>query len=208
MGRRLDPELYTDLRGYAIRINQGRVYFFNSEGILKSVSVEEASMMELNDLYRKSITGPLMLRRSYFIAGFNNKNAFKSAASRMREGKNIKHFQKLAIEECDRQSSKPHKGTEPTYDNSFILDIHEPRVSHRKDYDLISVRVVINPDYQSDITESSLEEAGVQIKDLIYKAQDLLTKHVPKLKGWSPWEVPNPTEVTLTDDHVLLKFKV
>ena len=208
MGRRLDPELYTDLRGYAIRIHQGRVYFFNSDRILKSVSVEEASMMELKDLYRKSFSGPLMLKRSFFIAGFNNKNAFKSAAARMREGMNIDQYHKFAFEECNRQSSKPHKAIEPTHGNAFILDIHEPRVSRRKGYDLISVRVIINPDYQSDITESSLEEAGVQIKDLIYKTQDLLTKHVPKLSGWKPWEVPNPTEVTLTNDHVLLKFKV
>lgn len=208
MGRRQDPELTTDLRGYAIRIYQHRVYYFNSDGILKSCSTEEANVMELKDLFRKSITGPFMLRRSFFVAGFNNKNAFKSAATRMREGKSIEDFCKMAIEECTRQSTKPHKDSEPVHRSDFIIDIHEPTVVHRKNYDVITIKIITNPDYQSDCTESSLEEAGVQIKNLIYKTQDILTQHIPFFKGWKPWEVPEPTEVILHEDNVLLKFKV
>ena len=205
MGSKFRPKDSTDLRGYAIRISQGEVLFFNSEGILKSCSLKEAESMELQDLYRKSITGPWMLKRSYKVAGYNNKNAFKSAAARMRVGNTISDFYRYAKIECERQSSKPHKVVWTPEKYQFILDVHEPKVYRKKHYMRITVKFKINPTVVEGITPvaramKDLETFVRKAKEQLYLVEDFKETPFEKL--------PEPCGLRAVSEEIVFEFRV
>ena len=193
----------TDLRGYAIRINQGQVFFFNSDGVLTSCSIKEAEFMNLTDLYRKSINGPWMLRRSYTISGFNNKNAFKTAAAKMRVGKNMSDFYHEAVLECFRQSTKPHKDIINTHtDHTFILDILTPKVKHTKKRVKVTVRFITNPNYNGNMSI----EKFIEDNEMIYATAKRQLMNVDEFKGVPFHELPEPTGVSIVSGSIVLTF--
>lgn len=192
----------TDLRGYAIRISEGRVFYFNSEGTLKSCPVEEAELMHLHDLYRKSPFGPLMLHRSYTVSGMNNKNAFKSAAKKMHEGCTMSDFFYAAYEECIRQSTKPHKAAAAPKKSKFILDVYPPKVIRKKNSMRITVKFIINSNYPE---ADPIEESVQRMDDFISQAKrKLLT--LEEFEGISFDELPNASGISMNMGSVVVEF--
>lgn len=204
MANKFSPGYTTDLRGYAIRILQGRVLYFNSDGIIKSCSIEEGLMMQLHDLCKKSITSPAILKRSFTVSGYNNKNAFKSAAAKMREGKTISDFCHEAILECERQSTKPHRDLFSANTEKLILDVHLPNVYRKKNYVRITVKFKINPNLEGG---NSIHEAMRKIESFVDEAKHQLYL-VDGFEDIPFADLPNPTGIRINSEDVVIEFKV
>ena len=204
MGNKFSPGYTTDLRGYAIRILQGQVLYFNSEGVLKRCSIEDGFMMKLHDLYRKSITSPAVLKRSSIGSGYNNKNAFKSAAAKMHEGKTIRDFCSEAVAECKRQSTKPHKDSRPKNSQKLVLDVHLPNVYRKKKHIRVTIQFDLNPNFKGG---NSIYEAMRKIEYLTDEAQKRLYL-VEELKDTPLSDLPRPSGIRLTPEELVVEFKV
>lgn len=204
MGKKSNQGESTDLRGYAIRINQGRIFYFNSIGVLVSVPLKEAEMMEIRDLYRNNENGPWMVRRSFVVSGYNNKNAFKSAAAKMREGNTISEFQSIALSECMRQSSKPHKEVDKPDTKQFVLDVHLPKVFKSKNHTYIKILFVIDKNPKGT---TSVAKAASNADYFIKEAKKRLSQ-VEELKGMSFDEYPKPYTLRITPGQVVVEFKI
>lgn len=204
MPNKFSPGYTTDLRGYAIRILQGRVLYFSLEGIIKSCSIEEAFEMQLKDIYRKSIKGPAYLKRSYTICGYQNKNAFKSTAAKMREGKTISDFCHEALLECERQSTKPHRNLYAVNTEKLILDVHLPNVSRKKNYVRITVKFKINPNLECG---NSIHEAMRKIESFVDEAKHQLYL-VDGFEDIPFADLPSPTGIRINPEEVVIEFKV
>lgn len=195
----------TDLRGYAIRILNGNVFYFNSNGVMDCCPIEDGFIMQLKDLYRKSITSPAMLKRSYSISGYNNKNAFKSAATQMRVGKTISDFCQIALVECERQSTKPFKTIWNPESQKFLLDTHLPSVTYKKDYIRITVRFKINPKKRDGYT--SVARAMQEISYFADKAKSQLSL-VEECKDIPFAKLPDPSRVSIDPENVVFEFRI
>ena len=204
MGKKSNQGESTDLRGYAIRINQGRVFYFNSSGILVSVPLKEAEMMEIRDLYRNNENGPWMVRRSFVVEGYNNKNAFKSAAAKMREGNKIPEFQAVALSECKRQSTKPHNVVEKPKSKQFVLDVHLPKVYKSRNHTYIKILFVIDKNPKGT---SSVAKAASNAEYFIKEAKKRLSQ-VEELKGMPFEDLPKPYTIRIIPGQVVVEFKI
>lgn len=193
----------TDLRGYAIRVADGRVFFFNSQGILTSLPISDAEFMELKDLKRTSTFGPLTVKRSYTVYGLNNRNAFKSAAADAVLGCTMEEFYEMAYQECLRQSTKPHQ-PKAKKTRKFILQVCDPKVIRSKEGMRITVKFLINSNY----TEGDpIEEAIARMDDFIRMAKHELTK-LDEFKDVPFDELPNSEGISINRGSFVVKFQV
>ena len=204
MGKKKRPKQETtDLRGYAIRVADGRVFFFNSQGILTSLPIDDAEFMELKDLKRTSTFGPLTVKRSYTVYGLNNRNAFKSAAADAILGCTMEEFYEMAYQECLRQSTKPHQ-PKAKKTRKFILQVCDPKVIRSKEGMRITVKFLINSNY----TEGDpVEEAIARMDDFIRMAKHELTK-LDEFKDVPFDELPNSEGISINRGSFVVKFQV
>lgn len=204
MGKKKRPKQETtDLRGYAIRVADGRVFFFNSQGILTSLPIGDAEFMELKDLKRTSSFGPLTVKRSYTVYGLNNRNAFKSAAADAILGCTMEEFYEMAYQECLRQSTKPHQ-PKAKKTRKFILQVCDPKVIRSKEGMRITVKFLINSNY----TEGDpVEEAIARMDDFIRMAKHELTK-LDEFKDVPFDELPNSEGISINRGSFVVKFQV
>lgn len=204
MGKKKRPKQETtDLRGYAIRVADGRVFFFNSQGILTSLPIGDAEFMELKDLKRTSTFGPLTVKRSYTVYGLNNRNAFKSAAADAILGCTMEEFYEMAYQECLRQSTKPHQ-PKAKKTRKFILQVCDPKVIRSKEGMRITVKFLINSNY----TEGDpVEEAIARMDDFIRMAKHELTK-LDEFKDVPFDGLPNSEGISINRGSFVVKFQV
>ena len=204
MGKKKRPKQETtDLRGYAIRVADGRVFFFNSQGILTSLPIGDAEFMELKDLKRTSTFGPLTVKRSYTVYGLNNRNAFKSAAADAILGCTMEEFYEMAYQECLRQSTKPHQ-PKAKKTRKFILQVCDPKVIRSKEGMRITVKFLINSNY----TEGDpVEEAIARMDDFIRMAKHELTK-LDEFKDVPFDELPSSEGISINRGSFVVKFQV
>ena len=204
MGKKKRPKQETtDLRGYAIRVADGRVFFFNSQGILTSLPIGDAEFMELKDLKRTSTFGPLTVKHNYTVYGLNNRNAFKSAAADAVLGWTMEEFYEMAYQECLRQSTKPHQ-PKAKKTRKFILQVCDPKVIRSKEGMRITVKFLINSNY----TEGDpVEEAIARMDDFIRMAKHELTK-LDEFKDVPFDELPNSEGISINRGSFVVKFQV
>ena len=204
MGKKSNPSDSTDLRGYAIRISQGHVFYFNSNGVLVSCTLQEAEMMEIKDLYRSNLNGPWSLRRSFVVSGYNNKNAFKSAAAKMREGNTINDFCHAALSECMRQSTKPHKEVEKPKGKQFIQDVHLPKVFRNKNYTLVKIIFVTDENPKGT---TSVVKAATNLDYFISEAKKRLLQ-LEEFESEKFEDLPKPYTIKISCGRVIVEFRI
>lgn len=204
MSNKVSPGYTTDLHRYAIRVYQGEVWYFDNDDFLKICSVEDGLKMQLHDLYKRNGSNSAYLKRNYVINGNHNKNAFRSAAAKMREGKTISDFCKIADDECKRQSTKPHKNLYAENTQKLILDVYPPKVSRKKKFIRVTVRFKINPKFEGC---NSINEAMENIELFINEAKNQLYL-VYEFEDIAFADLPNPCGLRIDYENVYIEFKV
>lgn len=204
MGETFNPNNPDSFCGYAIRIFQRRVYYFNDDGFLESCSIEDAPSKNLKGLYRKNGTGSWDIERDVYFRDRKNKDAFKSAAAQMHEGESVVKFFVDAYDECGRRSTKPHKEKPERKKNQFIQYIHAPKVSTGKKYKCISVR------FETDNNPVGAESIMIAGKNTLYFIREACKKllELKEFEGKEMSELPAPFDVKLHKGYVLVVFRI
>jgi hypothetical protein len=204
MGETFNPNDPNSFCGYAIRIFQGRVYYFNDDGLLESCSKEDAPSKNLKGLYRKNGTGSWDIARDVYFKNRKNKDAFKTAAAQMHEGESVVKFFVDAYEECERRSTKPHKEKINRNKNQFIQYIHAPKVITRKKYKCISVY------FETDNNPVGVESIMVAAKNTPFFIREAWKKllTLKEFEGKEMSELPAPYDVKLHNGYVLIVFRI
>ena len=200
MSGKFIPGYTTDLTGYALRISAGRVLYVDQDGFLRSCSIEEAFRNHLKDLYKKNDGSPA-LHRDYHIYGYSNKNAFKSAAKKMREGQNLSQFYHVALNECEQWSIKTRTTIQDTH--NLILKTLDPLVTEKKSYKIITIRFKINPAYAG---KNPVRDAMLRIVALVHTAKEQLYL-IDEFKGATSSSLPDPCEIKINTNTITISFK-
>lgn len=204
MGETFNPNDPNSFCGYAIRIFQGRVYYFNDDGFLEICSIEDAPSKNLKGLYRKNGTGSWDIARDVYFRDRKNKDAFKSAAAKMHEGESVVEFFATAYEECGRRSTKPHKEKPKRKKNQFIQYIHAPKVNAGKKDKRISVY------FETDKNPNRGESIMVASKNTMFFIKEACKKllTLKEFEGKEMSDLPAPESVNLYNGHVLVVFRI
>ena len=143
-----------------------------------------------------------MLNRSYTIYGYSNKNAFKTAAAKMRVGNTMNDYYQRALAECRRQSTKPHRDETDFDSTKFILDVHLPKVNRSKNHMYITVKFVINPNVYNTVYRAIQE-----INSFYNMAKEQLM-NLEEFKGTAFGNLPDPSSVRITPESVVIQFRI
>ena len=193
----------TNLKGYAIRVANRQVYYFNNLGILSAISIDDVRGFELQGLKQNGY-GPLTVELNFIVYGLSNKNAFKSAAASAQLGCTMEEFYEMAYQECVRMSTKPHQPKSKKKSRRFVLQVCDPKVVHKKHGMRITVKFIINSNYTE---RDPIEESIQRMNELIAEAKNKLAT-LDEFKGIPYDQLPNSTGVSISRGSFTVEFQV